>query len=348
MSANHRLKIYRKRWAIIWTENGRTKRYSTGRLASNRAAAENDFAKFLHNLNRPIRQENPTLTAILAAYESDRKVRPRPALASFWGPKQPEHVTKELCRKYLASRLRQGRSVGTVHTELAQLRSALIWAEHEKWIDRAPWVELPQKPEPKNRWLTREEYAALKKGAVAPHVKLFIVLALQTAARTEALLQLTWDRTNEAYLDLNVPGRERTRKGRARIPVNEVIREALTEARKVATCDYVIEYGGEPVKSVKKAFKRAVERAGLTGVSPHTLRHTAATWMAQDGVAMREIAGYLGHTDSRTTERVYAHHHPDHLSNASASLAHTAPVVHMHQFSATKAEHRSRKRRETT
>jgi hypothetical protein len=40
-----------------------------------------------------------------------------------------------------------------------------------------------------------------------------------------------------------------------------------------------VEFNGEAVTSVKTAFKRAVKLAGLPGkVSPHTLRHTAATW----------------------------------------------------------------------
>jgi len=60
-------------------------------------------------------------------------------------------------------------------------------------------------------------------------------------------------------------------------------------------------------------------RAGLTGVSPHTLRHTCGTWMAQKGISLFKIGGWLGHTDSRTT-KLYAHHHPDHLQDALESL----------------------------
>ena len=49
------------------------------------------------------------------------------------------------------------------------------------------------------------------------------------------------------------------------------------------------------VLSVKTAFKRAVKLAGLSGkVTPHTLRHTAATWLMQAGVDPWEAAGYLG------------------------------------------------------
>src|ERR1700742_2509722 len=49
---------------------------------------------------------------------------------------------------------------------------------------------------------------------------------------------------------------------------------------------HFVEFNGQPVKSVKTAFKTAVALSGLTGkISPHTLRHTAATWLMQVGVS---------------------------------------------------------------
>ncbi len=47
---------------------------------------------------------------------------------------------------------------------------------------------------------------------------------------------------------------------------------------------HFVEFNGKPVSSVKTAFKSAVRLAGLgPGISPHTLRHTAATWLMQKG-----------------------------------------------------------------
>ena len=42
--------------------------------------------------------------------------------------------------------------------------------------------------------------------------------------------------------------------------------------------------------------------------------------MAEDGVPMEQVAQYLGHNDSRTTERVYARFSPDFLRAAARSL----------------------------
>jgi integrase len=56
----------------------------------------------------------------------------------------------------------------------------------------------------------------------------------------------------------------------------------------------------------------------LLGVSPHTLRHTCGTWMAQSGVDLWKIAGWLGQSYATTVE-LYAHHHPDFLDEAKQS-----------------------------
>jgi hypothetical protein len=74
------------------------------------------------------------------------------------------------------------------------------------------------------------------------------------------------------------------------------------------------------VQSVKTAFHRACRLAGLQGdVTPHTLRHTAATWLMQAGVDKWEAAGFLGMT-VEMIDRVYGHHHPDHLRSAAHAI----------------------------
>jgi hypothetical protein len=51
-------------------------------------------------------------------------------------------------------------------------------------------------------------------------------------------------------------------------------------------------------------------------VIPHTLRHTAATWLMQTGTDMWQAAGYLGMTVEMLSAR-YGHHHPEYLSKAT-------------------------------
>jgi integrase len=113
---------------------------------------------------------------------------------------------------------------------------------------------------------------------------------------------------------------DEARKPRATVPMNRRARRYLKVLRAAATCPHVIEWGGHRVLSIKKGFAAAVKAAKLKGVVPHTLRHTAASWMAQSGVPMFEISKYLGHSDTRITERRYAHLSPDYLRSASKVL----------------------------
>ena len=191
--------------------------------------------------------------------------------------------------------------------------------------DAYDWVEAGGTAEQLSELVERDaphqEAQRLLDAASMPHSKLFIRLALATAGRASALLELTWDRVDldARRIDLRDPNRPRTRKGRARVPINDSLFDALMEAKESATSPYVIEWGGERVLSVKKGVSAAARRAGVK-CSPHVLRHTAAVWMAEDGVPMQQIAQYLGHDDSRTTERVYARFSPDYLRDAAKAL----------------------------
>jgi integrase len=77
---------------------------------------------------------------------------------------------------------------------------------------------------------------------------------------------------------------------------------------------------GNKVDSVKKSLKKAATKIGLPWISPHVFRHSAAVWMAEDGVPMEEIAQYLGHSNTEITRRVYARFSPDYLRNAAKAL----------------------------
>jgi integrase len=83
--------------------------------------------------------------------------------------------------------------------------------------------------------------------------------------------------------------------------------------------DHVIEYGGKPVKSVKKAIAAAARRAGVE-CSAHDFRRSAARWMAEADVSMERIAQYLGHTSTRVTFATYARFSPRFMADAAQAL----------------------------
>jgi len=64
---------------------------------------------------------------------------------------------------------------------------------------------------------------------------------------------------------------------------------------------------------------RAMRAAGIEDASFHTIRHTAAAWMVQDGVSLYEVQHVLGHSTPVMTQR-YAHLQPDHLRRAVSAV----------------------------
>lgn len=223
---------------------------------------------------------------------------------------------------YSARRAQDGVAPGSIRREVTVLRAALAWAVRERWIAEAPYVEMPPRPQPRDRWLTRDEIDRLIHGAATPHIRLFIVLAFHTAARAGAILELTWDRVDfeRGIIHYARPGRRETKKRRATVPINTPALAELQSARMVAISDHVIEYHGRKVASIKMAFRRSCKRAGIVDCSPHVLRHSAASHMVMAGVPLKEVADMLGDTQA-TVEKVYAKWSPDYLRRASDALA---------------------------
>jgi integrase len=323
------------RWVVSWWEDGKRKRFRLE--ASTRQEAERAKASFVLGLTK---HDGVTVQELWDAYLKEKEGRrvtrsmgfEWPFLKPTFGHLEPKHITVELCREYVRKRRVTGKrgatADGTIWTEMGHLRTVMVWAAGNKLIEHAPRIERPSKPKPKERFLTRDEANRLLDAAVAPHIRLAIILLLTTAARVGAVLDLTWNRIefHREQIRLALP-ESSTRKGRATVPINSTLMAALQEARAGARTDHVVEWNGEPVASIKTGFNAAVKGAGLTGVSPHVLRHTAAVWMAEDGVDMEEIAQYLGHEDSRITRRVYARFSPQHLRKAAASLDFTKPRI---------------------
>jgi len=226
-------------------------------------------------------------------------------------------ICKDDCRDYAKLRQRQGASLGTAKIELEYLRACL----NLRYGRGNNHVWTPPASAPRDRYLTRGELDTLLEHVSTPHVKLFIVLAVATGARMSALLELRWDQVDFKHrtINFNQVGREQTNKRRPEVRMNDRAYAALQEAARGALTDWVIEWDGQPVKSIKKAIRMAAKRSGVP-CSPHVFRHTAGVWMAEADVPMQKISQYLGHTSTRVTERTYARYSPSFMRDAAAAL----------------------------
>lgn len=268
------------------------------------------------------------------------------ALIGWWGERPVYSITKETCRAYGRSRVKPGRrhpetrevvewlpvAQGTIRRELGALSAALTYCKDEGRLLNPPKVHLPTKPEPKDRWLTRDEAAALVWAAwrnpESKHLARFILVALYTGTRKTAILRLRFmANTSGGWIDLESgllyrrgQGQVETKK---RQPPTRLPRQLIAHARRWhgRGARWVVDYSGNGVLSIKTAWATAVEAAGLsdTGATPHTLRHTAITWAMQGRADIWETAGFFG-VSPETMHRVYAHHHPDHQQSTIRAI----------------------------
>lgn len=310
-------------WYIVWSD-GRSRRASTG--TTDKGQAEATLARFEAKQNAP--PERPTSDDIINGYLDSLKDRrwfqnreyEMRAMRRSFGRVPPELVSAVLVRAHIRRRLAVGVARSTVDRELRAFRACLSWGMKNGWIDKAPYIETPGGSPPRDRWLTRAEAGALVLGCRDHHIRLFVLVALHTGARTRAILDLTWDRVDlDRGVVLYPPAAVRSRKRTAVVPLTETLAGELGQARAVAQSRWVIEYKGQSVGSIKTGFRAAVRRSGIAHCTPHDLRRTCATWMVQDGIPLAKVARFLGDSEEMI-EKVYGHHSPDYLRDAAKSL----------------------------
>ena len=74
--------------------------------------------------------------------------------------------------------------------------------------------------------------------------------------------------------------------------------------------------------TLSAGFKRKLKKAGLRDIRLHDLRHSCASLMLENGVPMKQIQEWLGHSDFSTTANIYAHlDYQSKVSSAEAMLA---------------------------
>jgi integrase len=323
----------RKCFYIVWTAGGRSRERSTG--TADREQAQVQLAEFLQRRNRQAGPRDPSqvlVTDVINEYQQHRSPKVAApariayavlALTDFWEGNSVADVTPQTCARYAETR---ARSAGTVRRELGVLRAAVNHAHRNGRITRLIAVELPERPESRDRWLTRKEAAALIRASRTPQARLylphFILMGLYTGRRKEAILSLRWPQVSlEARtINFDIAGRKRTNKKRGIIPIPPRLLPHLRRLRRRGSdLGYVLHINSERIKDIKKGFAAACNRAEIVGVSPHTLKHTAATWLMQAGTDPWQASGFLS-TSVETLLRVYGHHHPDYHREAAANI----------------------------
>jgi hypothetical protein len=221
-------------------------------------------------------------------------------LNEFWGGKMLAEVNPHECGKYVTHRGNKGGS----RRDLETFRAAINHHANQGFHRGIVRVSLPPKGEPRDRWLTRDEAAALiwhcwryrEKQTVHSgkgkgrsvlttkrplrHVARFILVGIYTGTRASAIATASpYRKEGRSFVDLERGifyrkpiGKRATKKRQTPAPVPpRLLAHMRRWARLKLIADCFVEFNGKPVGSVKKGFKSAVGLAALSGkVTPPT------------------------------------------------------------------------------
>lgn len=241
--------------------------------------------------------------AVIAYVQSGKSGRFLSPLVEYFAGRIVSQITRADLDEF-AAKAYPDVSDSTINRQVYAPASAVLnFAADQGW--RAP-IRIRKRPEPKGRtrWLTVEEAEALV--THAGPLKLFVTLALESGARSGEILRLEW---KDVDLDQQTfwLWESGTKTGKAR---QGHFGKRTRELMKPASGRVILNARGRPYRlydesgsPIAETFKRACERAGLEGVSPHVLRHTWATWAMSIDPNMLRVKAYGGWSSTSQLER---------------------------------------------
>jgi integrase len=266
-----------------------------------------------------------TTETLMERFSRHQKTRLRPTTFERLGgiiatlkahlPQQAKAITKRTVADYIETRSERV-SAGTVAKEVSTLkhclRLAVEWGLlHE---NAASGARLPKVAAGRTRYLTPGELRAALESAPG-WLRAPMAFAACTGVRRGELLSLRWMDVDMEHRRLYL---RETKNGALRIlPLSAAAFQVLASLPTGEASAPV--FAGVDAANLSVYTKRVFKRLGILDASFHTLRHTAASWLVQQGVDLYAVGQILGHKTPRMTQR-YAHLSPEYMASSVGKL----------------------------
>lgn len=228
--------------------------------------------------------------------------------ARFHG-KSPDQLGQEHVRAYLVHLVRERKiSWGHYNVTVCALRFLYRVTLGKDWpIKHIPYAKRPKKLP---SVLSGTEVIRLLECVANVHYRLVLMTMYATGLRVSEATRLRVENIDGQRMMIHV----RSGKGAKdrMVPLSPVLLEALRSHWRTTRSTTWLFPGVNPERpirneTIRKACQRAAQDAGLRKhVTPHTLRHSFASQLLEEGVDIRTIQKLLGHNQLRTTA-LYTH-----------------------------------------
>ncbi len=231
-------------------------------------------------------------SACLKAYFDHRKDR--------WN-----QFDEEAIKRFLFAMHERGFSSSTVNLYLNAIK---FYFHHVRGIQRKINIRFAKKPKRLPVALSKSEVTALLESTLNPKHKLLLSLAYGAGLRVSEVVRLKAGDLNFEDSLLSVR-QAKNKKDRITLLPQKLLFPLQLNAEHKELGDYVFESerGGRlSERTAQKVFEMALLRAGIRKkASFHSLRHSFATHLLENGTGVRYVQALLGHASIRTTQ-IYA------------------------------------------
>jgi integrase len=238
------------------------------------------------------------------------------------GRKQAAKLTDDDWLAYVSLRKKEGAAAGTINRERSALLHMFNTMRRRKMIAGAPLLARQREPHGKLVYLTPEESQQLLRAAyddLSPLAHPFIMITLYTGLRHAAALNL---RAGDVDVERRILWIGKDKAGRREQPMPQVLADYLQLMVRGMAADAFLFPSQRAVSGrayqMNSVFARCVQAAGITKhVTPHTMRHTAATNAAHAGLDAATIQAMGGWKTRAMAER---YTHAASMQDAMAAL----------------------------
>ncbi len=233
-------------------------------------------------------------------------------------------INRQEITRYLSNLSVQGRKPSTVARNLASLKGWFVWQKACGYIvdDPCQSLQAPQRAKYLPQVLSLPEIELLLGASKNLRDKLIVELLYGAGLRVSELTQLNWSDINLTQSSIKCFGKGSKERI---VPIGQEGLKAITAYKEqMATTLKGRTLPGKPVflngrgkrlsrLVVWQTLKRLAKAANLyKKLSPHTLRHSFATHLLENGADLRVVQELLGHTSIITTQ-LYTHLSRAHL-----------------------------------
>jgi len=234
------------------------------------------------------------------------------ALIKFFGNIQLDELGTKNIEDYLQHRIKEA-SIHTGRKDIINIKASLNWAVENEYLLENPskTIKRIKTPERLPIFFSQLDFKKLIAVIDIEVIKDIVLFAVNTGMRQNEILNLRLSQIDYKNRVVHLDNRYHLTKSKKirTIPLNETAYNVVIRNNKMNFEERVFMRNGLPIKQdyIVHKFKKYINQTGLNPkLNFHSLRHTFASWLVQNGVPIYEVSKLLGHSDIKTTE-IYSH-----------------------------------------